>query len=229
MPPVDSTTPAPAVPSAVTPPPVTPPPVTPPAPTPEPKPACAGTAEPLIPQTKTGWFPANSNQSCFQGSWYCFDDGVYDTTCVKNEPPWDETKMAMCITGDTVEREEPDDYTAWGAGIGASLNDQDGDKEPFDADEAGITGFKFTVSGDLDGATLLFLIPTKTTSEDGPPEYTAKIGVNTVSFDDVVQPDWAGTKGPNTKKLYELKWQIKGGDTTSSYNFCISDLEPIYD
>jgi hypothetical protein len=220
--------------TTVTPPPVvTPPTVPPPATTPdepdEPVAACSGEGDPAIPQTETGWFPANSNQSCFQGSWYCFDDGVNETTCVTDTPPWDATEMAMCITGTTVERTDPDDYTAWGAGIGASLNDQDGDKEPFDADAAGITGFKFTVSGTLDGATLLFLIPTKTTSEEGPPEFTAKVGANTVSFDDVVQPEWAGTDGPNTEKLYELKWQIKGGDTTSSYSFCISNLEPIYD
>jgi hypothetical protein len=224
----------PAVPTTVVPPPVTPPPVPPPA-TPPDEPdvpataECSGEGDPVIPQTETGWFPANSNQSCFQGSWYCFDDGVNETTCVTDTPPWDATEAAMCVTGETVERTDPEDFTAWGAGIGASLNDQDGDKEPFDADAAGITGFKFTVSGNLDGATLLFLIPTKKTSEDGPPEFTAKVGANTVTFDDVIQPEWAGTDGPDPEKLYELKWQIKGGDTTSSYSFCISNLEPIYD
>lgn len=192
--------------------------------------ACAGEGDPVIPQTETGWFPANSNQSCFQGSWYCFEDDVVDTSCVTGDPPWDATASAMCVTGETIERTDPEDFTQWGAGIGASLNDQDGDKEAFDADAAGIVGFKFTITGELDGATLLFMIPLTTkSSEEGPPEYVAKVGANTVMFEDVVQPDWAGTEEANPEELYELKWQIKGGDTTSSYNFCVTDVEPIYE
>lgn len=222
------TTPQPPVPTPPPPPAVTDP-VPPPAPTPA-DPTCAGEGEPVIPQVESGWFPATSNKSCLQGAWYCFDDGVNETTCVDDTAPWNATEGAMCLTGSTVEREDPDDYTAWGAGIGASLNDQGGKKAAFDADSAGIVGFKFTVSGDLDGATLLFLIPrTNGSSEDGPPEFAAKIGANTALFTDVIQPEWAGTKGPNTSSLYELKWQIKGGDTTSSYSFCITDVEPIYE
>lgn len=237
-------TPEPAVPTGVTPtatpttpetpaptppPPATPEPTPAPAPTPA-EPTCAGTGDAVIPQVESGWFPANSNKSCFQGAWYCFDDGEYDTTCVADTAPWDAAKSAMCLTGSTVERVDPDDYTAWGAGIGASLNDQGGKKGAFDAESAGIVGFKFTVAGDLDGATLLFLVPrTNGNSEDGPPEFTAKVGANTALFSNIVQPDWAGTKGPNTSSLYELKWQIKGGDTTSSYSFCITDVEPIYE
>lgn len=191
---------------------------------------CAAEGDPVIPQTETGWFPANSNQSCFQGSWYCFEDDVVDTSCVTGETPWDATASAMCVTGETIERTDPEDFTQWGAGIGASLNDQDGDKEAFDAEAAGIVGFKFTITGELDGATLLFMIPLTTKStEQGPPEYVAKVGANTVMFEDVVQPEWAGTDEANPQELYELKWQIKGGDTTSSYNFCVTDVEPIYE
>ena len=183
-------------------------------------------ADAVIPQSSTGWFPANSNQYGFQGSWYCFDDGELDTTCVTDEPPWVEGK-GMCLTGSTIV---DDTYAAWGAGIGASLNDDDGTKLPFDAEGAGITGFKFTITGDLGGATLKFMLPlTSRESEDGPPEYTAKVGANSVTFDDVVRPAWADAdqEAANAEALYELKWQIAGGEVEAEYDFCVTDVEPL--
>lgn len=248
-------TPPPAIPSATTPAPVVPPPatttvtpgvptVTPPAqppaqppanptPTPTPEPdepepeECAGTAEPMIPQTETGWFPASSNQSCFQGSWYCFDDGEVPTDCVKDTPPWNATESAMCLKGSTIVDST---YAAWGAGIGASLNDQDGDKELFDAEAAGIVGFKFTISGELGDAVLKFKVPRSTKDSDSPPEYVLKVGTNSVEFSDLAPPDWDEVGDDlDPAELTELKWQIAGGDVEADYNFCVSNLEPIYE
>lgn len=181
----------------------------------------------MIPQTETGWFPSNSNQACFQGSWYCFDDGEVETTCVTDTPPWDATVMAMCMTGSTIVDST---YAAWGAGIGASLNDQDGDKEFFDADAAGIKGFKFTISGDLGGATLKFKVPRSTKDKDSPPEFVLKVGTNTVEFSDLEPPDWDefSPSDLDISELTELKWQIAGGDVEAEYNFCVSDVEPIF-
>lgn len=186
--------------------------------------------DPGIPIDADGYFPSNSNVMGFQGSWYCFADDVNETSCVQDEPPYDATTLAMCLTGSTTERETEDDYTAWGAGIGASLNDQGGKKQPFDAEAKGIKGFKFTVTGDFDGATLQLLVPlTNKDSEDGPPEYNmTKPGTYSVEFDEIVRPEY--TESDDTadpEALYALKWQIKGGDTTSSYNFCITDVEPL--
>lgn len=176
-----------------------------------------------------GWFPSNSNVMGFQGSWYCFEDDVNGSSCEQDVAPWDATESAMCISGETTEREDPDDYTAWGAGIGASLNDQAGTKKPFDADAKGIKGFEFTITGDLDGATLQFLIPlTNKDSEDGPPEFNiTKTGTFRVDLKDVKRPEYTGKTDPaDPTKLYALKWQIKGGDTDSTYNFCIKDVVP---
>ncbi len=216
------------VPTTVTPP-VTPTPVPPPA-TPEPdEPAaeCSGEGEPGIPQTETGWFPATSNKSCFQGSWYCFDDGEVPTSCVKDTPPWNATEMSMCLDGATIVDTT---YAAWGAGIGASLNDQDGDKELFDAEAAGIKGFKFTVSGDLGGAVLKFKVPRSTKDQDSPPEYVVDVGANSVEFSDLAPPDWDEVGDDlDPAELTELKWQIAGGDAEAEYSFCISNLEPIYE
>jgi hypothetical protein len=183
-----------------------------------------------IPIDEDGYFPANSNKMGFQGSWYCFADEVNETSCVQDEPPWDEASSSMCLTGTTTVRTDPEDYSAWGAGIGASLNDVGGSKKAFDAEAKNIKGFKFTVTGDFDGATLQLLAPlTSKDTEDGPPEYNmTKPGTYSVEFDEIVRPEWTDSEeAANASELYALKWQIKGGDTASSYSFCISEVEPL--
>ncbi len=146
--------------------------------------------DPGIPIDEDGYFPSSSNVMGFQGAWYCFADTVNETTCVEGEAPWDTASTAMCLTGKTTVRTEEEGYDNWGAGIGASLNDQGGDKEDFDADAKGITGFKFTITGDLGDAVLKFKVPRSTKDGDSPPEVDAKVGQNTVQFDDLAPPDW---------------------------------------
>jgi hypothetical protein len=182
--------------------------------------------DPGIPIDEDGYFPSNSNVMGFQGAWYCFDDGEVDTSCVDDETPWDATEMGMCITGTTIVDAT---YAAWGAGIGASLNDRGGDKEFFDADAKDIKGFKFTVSGDLGDAVLKFKIPRSTKDADSPPEVVIKVGSNTINFDDLAPPDWDEFTPSklDLSELTELKWQIAGGDAEAEYNFCITNIEPI--
>lgn len=186
--------------------------------------------DPGIPIDDDGYFPSNSNVMGFQGAWYCFEDDVNGSSCEQDVAPWDAETSAMCISGETTERVEADDYSAWGAGIGASLNDQGGTQKAFDAEAKNIKGFKFTITGELDGATLQFIIPlTNKDSEDGPPEYNiTKAGTYSVEFEDVVRPEYTGSDdAADPSKLYALKWQIKGGDTDSTYNFCITNVEPL--
>ena len=182
-------------------------------------------AEPVLPQTANGWFNGTSNFYGFQGSWYCFDDGEVETSCVTDEPPFVDGE-GMCLTGATIVDET---YAAWGAGIGASLNDDDGTKLAFDAEAAGIKGFKFTISGDLGGASLKFQVPRTSKDSESPPEYEiTKAGTYSVEFGDVEPPahDTVGTEH-DPAKLYELKWQISGGNVEAEYEFCVTNVEPI--
>jgi hypothetical protein len=182
--------------------------------------------EPGIPIDSDGYFPSNSNVMGFQGAWYCFDDGEVDTSCVDGDPPWSADETGMCISGSTIVDET---YAAWGAGIGASLNDQGGDKEFFDADTRGIKGFKFTITGDLGGAVLKFKVPRSTKDKDTPPEAVVDVGANSIQFDDLEPPEWDefSPSALDVAELTELKWQIAGGDAEAEYSFCITNVEPL--
>lgn len=182
-------------------------------------------APPDIPIEADGWFDSNSNLNGFTGAWYCYDDGLQDSSCVDDETPYVDG-MGMCLTGETIV---DDTYKAWGAGIAVSLFDKSNKKNPYDADAAGITGFEVTITGDTDGADLLMQIPRTTSSTEDAPQVLLKIGTQRVDITDAVVPDWA-TKDPgetpNTDALYELKFKLDGAKTESSYNFCVTSVVP---
>jgi hypothetical protein len=180
--------------------------------------------EPAIPMPEGGWFDSPTNYYGFKGSWYCFDDGVQPSSCVADTAPY--VDGSMCLSGTTVVDTT---FAAWGAGIGVSLADDDGKKLAYDGEAAGISGFEVTISGTLDGLTLDFQIPQTTTDSETPPEYAiTAAGTKKVDITDLVVPSWGENAGesPNLDALYELKFQIKGGEAEGSYDFCIDSVVP---
>ncbi len=186
-------------------------------------------AEPEVPITADGWFGADSNFYGFTGSWYCYDDSAATgntTSCVTDEPPLRDGKM--CLSGTTTVR-DMGDYTNWGAAIEVALQDDGGTKKPYDAAAAGIKGFSFTIEGDTGGAVLEFQIPREASAEDAPPStVVSTAGDYTVDFGDLMSASWDTIEpgaGPNPDSLYIMVWKVKGGESASSYDFCVTNVK----
>jgi hypothetical protein len=122
--------------------------------------------------------------------------------------------------------------STWGGGIGLNLNETGGEesvKSSFNASAAGITGFKFDLSGDVGGATVRFkAVPTGVTT-DFCKTVTAEFpGTVSVNLADILSECWADGGIPvDTTAIESLQWQIvtdnKAPHTVA--NFCVSNLE----
>lgn len=124
----------------------------------------------------------------------------------------------------------------WGGGIGLNLNETGGESSmqgSLDLTGAGITGFSFKLSGDVEGATVRFKVKDQPNEDQ---DFCASVppsGVTTVRFDELKHECWGsdGTLSVDLTQALQLQWQIV---TTASrdYNvtdFCIDELAVVTD
>ncbi len=133
----------------------------------------------------------------------------------------------MCLSGETSV--DPM-YNAWGAGIGLTLNNPGGGtKRAFDAADAGIAGFSVTVTGDTGGLGLRIGY-TGSTSESDVAPFVEVVGPgrHRVRFDEA-DISWEPNAPPvDPSRVFDVQVQVVGGDAAAEYDFCITELEPIY-
>ena len=119
----------------------------------------------------------------------------------------------------------------WGGGIGLNLNESGGDdsvQSTWDATANGVTGFEFTLTGDVAGATLRFkAVDAGKEGEDFCAEIS--VGPNTqVLLDDLKHMCWGadGTLTLDKTNLSQVQWQVVT-DPASDHavtNLCIASI-----
>lgn len=183
-----------------------------------------------IPLEDTGWVGRDCTPYGIQGAWYCYDDGVVETSCVANTPPFKDG--AMCLSGSTIE---DDTFAAYGAGIGLSLNDSGGTtsvKGPYDATAYGVIGFEIEITGDSGGLPIRVQMSRTATDEQSPYAQLPGAGTYKVMLEDVLVPTWAdvGAGDPiDPTTIYDLQIQVVGAEAEASYDICVARVTPITD
>jgi len=186
-----------------------------------------------IPMEDTGWVGRDCTPYGIQGAWYCYDDGVAETNCETNEPPYADG--AMCLSGSTIE---DDTFAAWGAGIGLSLGDTGGDnsvKEPWNATENGVIGFEVEITGDSGGLPIRVQLSRTAEDETAPFREVPGAGTYEIMLEDVIIPSWdeSGPGEPgdpiDPTALYDLQIQVVGAEAEADYEICVVRVTPISD
>lgn len=200
---------------------------------------CSNADLTLLPIDAAGWVAADCNSSGIQGAWYCYADGIGTSDCVEGTAPY-RAAGGMCLTGITAVNPAMD-YSAWGAGIGLSLNETgemaDGSasiKSPYNATTNGVAGFAIKITGStgdkqirvgFTGTATPTELPAPFFAVPGPGEYVVMLA------DALVPADWdvenAGSL-PDPTNLYDMQIQIVGGDDpAATYDFCIESVKPV--
>jgi hypothetical protein len=185
-----------------------------------------------IPIDSTGWVARECNNFGIQGAWYCYDDGVNDSSCTTGTPPF-RPQGGMCLSGTTTL--DPT-FAAWGGGIGLSLNETGGVgsvKSPFNATTSGVTGFAITIAGTSGGNAIRvnFSGAANTAGRISPFVQLPGAGTYEVNLADAMVPTtWdvpeAGTTA-DPANIFDMQVQVVGGETNAAYDFCITQVDPI--
>jgi len=166
-----------------------------------------------------------------------FDDAANPTPGVIDASKFDDTTPAPCISGVAAQVKAADPAAEkpyseiWGGGIGMNLNEVGGEGStpmPYDAVAAGVAGFEFTVSGDVQGATVRFKATQAGLTDDFcktisvVPGQTVKVLLNELEHS-CWEPDGVLL---DTTKLEAIQWQIVTKDSTAYTitNFCVNSL-----
>lgn len=203
--------------------------------------SCSNTDLSVLPIDETGWVYKECNNAGLQGAFYCYDDGVNESGCTPDTPPY-VPGAGMCLSGVTTEDET---FAAWGAGIGFSLNESgdstagagDSVKSGFDAEANGLLGFAIKITGDTGGNKVRINF-TRDAEPDGVSPFVEVPGASDTAYDvmiaDALVPEaWEACEGdacfadPNA--VYDIQIQLVGGETDSSYDFCVESVTPITD
>ena len=182
--------------------------------------------------TKTQWIGASGLRLTPSNAVLAIGDGA-STFCVSSPQPG-----KVCFRGTAADAGAQ--YTGWGTALLVRLDSVDaGLESPFDAQSAGIAGFRFTASGTGDLPTGL-RVGVAEVDEPGLPNennpFLAGAGIRNLKSDgsavelfrDMTQPSW--TKLPagtvlDSSRLYALRFQVPASPGRSiDYEVCISDL-----
>ena len=186
---------------------------------------------PTLPMNASCWVTASSNRGEIQGAWYGFADGIAMTV---PDPfcPYRASARAMCLSGETITLDD-----AWGGGIGFDLNYPEGgdgpeSKLPYDAASRGIIGFRLSVTGTVpQGLKVNFtMVPLP---EDAQPFVALPgPGEHAVRFENARVPTtWdTPTAGMTVDPaaIYSVEVQAVGGAIASSFDYCVTSIEPIW-
>ncbi len=192
---------------------------------------CSNTDKSIIPIDKTGWVPASCDNYAIQGAWYCYTDGMTQTNCVTNKPPYDSGSKGMCLSGTSLGAVTG----TYGGAIGFSLNDSGGTpdvKSTWDATAHNVVGFEVTIAGTFSPLDLRFGFKDSSTADVAPFYPIIGPGTYQIMFPQATVPaTWmvpnAGA-GVMAKSLTDLQFQIAGDEKAGvNFNFCITELKPI--
>jgi hypothetical protein len=173
----------------------------------------------------TAWVDRDTNCLGIEGAVYHVEDGagsdVYFTS----------RNGRICIAGHSEQVVGNDFATYWGVFVSIQLNNQNGNASPYDADENGVDGFEFTLSGD----DLPPEIRPRYRVDGSGTEYCKQVcatGTQSLLLSDAHASCWNGTSGatPNRTNLTLLEFHIPSsasGDVT--FDFCIDDIIAIKD
>ncbi|MGC4089019.1 MAG: hypothetical protein QM756_14180 [Polyangiaceae bacterium] len=199
---------------------------------------CSNTDKSIIPIDKTGWVARECNNFGIQGAWYCYTDGMTQAGCTANMPPYVEASKGMCLKGNTLGM-----TTAWGAGIGLSLNDSGKTatmasvKSAYNASTNGVKGFQIGLTGTTGGLPLRINFP-KLASPTGVSPFVEVPGApattpyNVLIADALVPKAWMVTNAGETAdptSLFDLQIQLPGDSKATAFDFCITSVTPITD
>lgn len=205
------------------------------APTPAPaEPSgCSNADSSQLPIDSTGWVARECNDFAIQGAWYCYDDGINESGCTADTPPYVDG-MGMCLTGNTTV---DDTFMAWGAGIGLSLNDlgEEGGsvKSAYQAGANGLTHFHVEITGNTAGlpVRINFTGSPDTTGTISPFWEVPGAGIYDIAIADANVPtDWGVPESGDVadpNNLYDVQIQIVGGELAAAYSFCVTALYPV--
>ena len=178
-----------------------------------------------------------------QGAWYCFADtyGAPEDNCTKGTTPFSTGTPGpgMCLSG-TV----PASTSAY-VGMGLSLNDSGGAnpvKSAYNATANHIIGFAVTVTGTTGGGELRigYTGQDQQTNPTDPAPFVSTAGPASGGAATTLQALFSQASVPSTwmvpnkgatvdpTALYDMQVEIAGGTTAATYNFCITDIKPIF-
>jgi len=177
----------------------------------------------------------SDNPCGIQGAFYAYGDGTSCTMPADNNPC---SAGQCCITGATVVDST---YTAWGCGMGLSLNDSGGNpsvKSPYAPGTTGTaTGFRVTLSGNSPAEVRISYTQVADTTGVVSPFRNGSTGASDVTvpgtydvmFTDVSCPTWATTQGctPGGSNPYDFQVGVAGGSVAGAFNVCITELTPL--
>ncbi len=190
---------------------------------------CSSVSGSGLPINSTGWVDASCDTPGIQGAWYCFDDEIQESSCVQNVPPFGTT--GMCLSGTSIDGDG--EYDSWGGGIGLSLNETGGSssvKNPYNATENGVRGFRVTLEGDSLGQSMRVGFAASLDTENdispfvevGTLEPGTPVIADVMIADSLVPEDWdapnAGESADPTT-LYDLQIQYPGAEVDGQYSF----------
>ena len=190
---------------------------------------CDGDVLDTLPIDASGWVPRECTPFDIQGAWYCFDDGMTDTSCVDGATPFQND--GMCLSG-TALGPMP---STWGGGIGLSLNESGGAmsmKMPYDAEAHEVVGFAVEVSGDT-GSNELRIGFTGTAAPTGPSPFVPVPGAGSYEImlaDALVPASWNVPEAGDTvdpTSIYDVQVQIAADGVAGPFDFCITSMTPI--
>jgi hypothetical protein len=188
----------------------------------------------------TGWVDAATNDCKIQGAWYAYSDCTTSAEdCTTGQVPapgsdaFPNSGGKICTSGTTVAINKEYD-TKWGAGIGLNLNQptDSEDKNPISELPHAITGFSFTISGDVVPAEVRVTYPTAQTEKTAHFKKIVKAGDYTVSFGDAAQGSWVKQEQQVDLvpgNVTAIQFQVVGADTkTIDFDFCVENLKALY-
>lgn len=181
-----------------------------------------------VPISEVAQVTASCDTAGIGGWWYCFEDGVNPSGCVDGALPFDAERGGLCLKGSTTY--DPD-YVAWGAGIGLTLNETANGRRPWNAAARNIVGFDVVVTGETNGLSLRVLFTTSANPKaEDPMVDLPGPGEHRVLLQDVVYPLASQRAGEpvDPETLYDAQLMIVGAESEDTYDFCLTQLSPIY-
>jgi hypothetical protein len=171
-----------------------------------------------------GWAPREGNCADIQGAFYTYADelnggpsSAYITTSTTN---------LICVAGYVGQVIDGQYDVYWGAGLGMNLNQPDitAERQPYDADYNGVTGFGFWFSYSTFEGEVRFTVR----SED---DYYCETvrpggGYSEFSLADLTKGCWSPVGTPHDySRLMSIEWHfVSNSQAGYSFEICLSGL-----
>lgn len=188
----------------------------------------------------TGWVDATSNECKIQGAWYAYSDCTTSPEdCTVDQVPepgsdaFPNSGGRICTSGTTAAINKEYE-TKWGAGIGLNLNQPTDSEEKLPISELprALTGFSFTISGEVIPGEIRVTYPTAQTEKTAHFKKITEGGDYTALFSDAAQGTWVKEEERvelASGDVNAIQFQVVGADTkTIAFDFCVENLKALY-